>query len=112
MRYELNFHKISFRLPTPCSLRCTLFWVVEQSILIAVYRRFAIAYQSHLQGSNGPRPLKKGPIGFSETSVSHHQNTLPNDHERAKTQTYTCYSTHFRLQGFQIHYNSVHMHTE
>ena len=53
-----------------------LFWYVTQRKLVVTYRRFGTTYRSNLQESSSPRlecyarPLKIGPMGYTETSVT------------------------------------------
>jgi hypothetical protein len=56
----------------------SFFWDVTRRKLVVIYRRFGTSYHSHFQESSIPRPLKMGPIGCPETSVSNYQYTRPN----------------------------------
>jgi hypothetical protein len=41
--------------------------------MVVLYRRFGTTYRSYLQWPSSPAwPLKRGPIGYSETSVRNH----------------------------------------
>jgi hypothetical protein len=51
---------------------------------IGSHRRFGTTYRSHLQGWTA-WPLKMGPIGFPETSVTNYQYTLRNIPEERRS---------------------------
>jgi hypothetical protein len=55
-------------------VRTSLFWIIMQQGMVITYRHFGTTYLSHL-------PLKMGPIGCSETSVSNHYHSLYNGPE-------------------------------
>ena len=68
--------------------RTALFWVMTQRVLVIYYRRFGTTYQPKLQWSRilSSRPLRTGPIRFSETSVRNYHYSLRNNPEEWSSQ--------------------------
>ena len=68
-------------------LRTTLFWAITQPVAVISYRRFEITYRSHLQSQESTNflPLKMGPIGYPETSVTNYHYFLYNGPERCSS---------------------------
>jgi hypothetical protein len=64
------------------SIRTGLLWVVTQSRVVILYRRFGTTYLSHLKGQEVQGPLKIGPIRCPETSVKDYHSTLRNTTEQ------------------------------
>jgi hypothetical protein len=68
-----------------------------------MYRRFGTSYRNHPQESSCPRPLKMGPLGCPETSVTNYQSTLRNIPEewrsREGSSIFLNAGTHARLHG-------------
>jgi len=67
-----------------------LSWAIMQHVVVLPYRRFGATYQSHFQecGILDSGPLKKGPIGFPETSARNYHYTLRNSLEEEVTLLY------------------------
>jgi len=60
-------------------MRTAIFYIITQKVLETAYGRFGITYRSHLQGLRIHFcPLKMGPIGCPETSVTNYHYSLPN----------------------------------
>jgi hypothetical protein len=72
-------------------MRSSLFFDVTQRRLVVIYRRFAKYYGPHLQESSGPSPLKMGPTGCPETSVTKYKSTLRNIPEEQISSVTYCY---------------------
>ena len=59
-----------------------LSWDFTELRAVVSYRRFETTYQSHLQGCWTAWPLKMGPIGCTERSVTRYQSMLHKIPER------------------------------
>jgi hypothetical protein len=71
-------------------LRSSLFWDFTQRRLVVSYQNFGTTYRSHFHfkmknSSWTTWPLKLGPIGCHETSVTNHQSTLRKIQEERKS---------------------------
>jgi hypothetical protein len=77
------------------TIRTALFWVVTQRVVVIYYRRFGTTSRSHFFST----PMKTGPIGCPETSITNYQNMLRNNPEELSShlQDYKKVSVHLMI---------------
>jgi hypothetical protein len=68
----------SWRTLNSLQIRFELCWAITLRVLIIPYRRFGTTCRSHFKGKDRPLPLKIGPVGCPETSVSNYHYSLRN----------------------------------